>query len=128
MRPFVNFWGKTNPGKGTTIGSFSDIGDVEIGTNCKIQCHVSIPTGWKIGNNVFIGPKATFCNDKNPRAVGEWKIEGGTVGDNASIGAAAVILSGVNIGNGAVIGAGAVVLKDVEPGVTVVGNPARPIQ
>lgn len=52
------------------------------------------------------------------------------IGDGAYIGAGAMILQGkpgmpLHIGAGAVIGMGAVVLRDVEPGATVVGNPAR---
>ena len=50
-----------------------------------------------------------------------------TVGDHAYIGSGAVIRQGVTIGAGAVVGMGAVVLNDVAPGVTVVGNPARPL-
>ncbi len=45
----------------------------------------------------------------------------------AFIGAGAIILPGVEIGEDAVIGAGAIVTKSVPPGVTVVGNPARPL-
>jgi maltose O-acetyltransferase len=46
------------------------------------------------------------------------------VGEGASIGSGAVILGGVSIGSMATVGAGAVVTRDVEPGATVVGNPA----
>lgn len=54
------------------------------------------------------------------------------VGDYAYIGTNAVIREGaldkpLYIGAGAVIGMGAVVTKDVPDGVTVVGNPARPL-
>lgn len=48
-----------------------------------------------------------------------------TIGSNVWIGGGAIILPGVSIGNDAIVGAGAVVTKNVEPGVTVVGNPAR---
>ena len=52
--------------------------------------------------------------------------------DHAYIGTGAVIKQGqpdrpLVIGRGAVVGMGAVVTKNVPPGVTVVGNPARPL-
>jgi sugar O-acyltransferase (sialic acid O-acetyltransferase NeuD family) len=52
--------------------------------------------------------------------------------DHAYIGAGAVIRQGqpgqpLVIGHGAVVGMGAVVTQSVPPGVTVVGNPARPL-
>lgn len=50
-----------------------------------------------------------------------------TIGDHAYIGSGAIIRPGVTIGASAVVGMGAVVTRDVPPGVTVVGNPAKPL-
>ena len=47
--------------------------------------------------------------------------------DDVWIGIGAIVLKGVCIGEGARVEAGAVVTRDVSPGVTVAGNPARPI-
>lgn len=52
---------------------------------------------------------------------------GARLGSGAFIGMNATILPGIEVGADATIGAGAVVTKDVEPGVTVVGIPARPM-
>ena len=47
------------------------------------------------------------------------------LGNGVDVGAHAVILGGITIGDQAVIGAGAVVLKDVPARAVVAGNPAR---
>ncbi len=50
------------------------------------------------------------------------------VGDDAIVGANAVVLEGVHIGNGAVVAAGAVVTQDVPEGAVVAGAPAKVIK
>ena len=50
-----------------------------------------------------------------------------TIGDHAYIGSGAIVRQGITIGAGAIVGMGAVVTRDVLPGVTVVGNPAKPL-
>lgn len=121
-----NIWGKIiSLPEDTKIGAFCDIGEPNIGHNCKIQTHVSIPPGWIIGNNVFIGPGARFANDKHPKADKEnFSPFGGVIEDYAVIGMGALILP-CTIGRGAVVGAGAVVTKDVPAYAIVVGNPAK---
>ncbi|MAH46483.1 hypothetical protein CMI37_11665 [Candidatus Pacearchaeota archaeon] len=101
------------------------IGDgVIIGDNVKIQAFSFIPSGVTIEADVFIGPRVTFTNDKNPPSGGkDWTNT--LVGKGAVIGAGAIILPGITIGPGAAIGAGAVVTKDVPGGETWVGNPAK---
>jgi acetyltransferase-like isoleucine patch superfamily enzyme len=48
--------------------------------------------------------------------------------DDVFIGSGAIILKGVRVGAGSVVGAGAVVTADVTAGMTVAGNPARPMR
>jgi acetyltransferase-like isoleucine patch superfamily enzyme len=111
-------------GDDTKIGTFVEIGrNVKIGKRCKIQSFVFIPEGVTIGDDVFIGPGAVFCNVKHPMT-GE-KYQKTVVKDKTVIGARAVILPGITIGEGAMVGAGAVVTKNVEDGKTVFGNPAK---
>ena len=121
-----NFYADGNMPDSTTIGNFCDIGS-PLGKDSKVQCHVSIPPGWTLGNNVFYGPGCRFANDRNPK-IGEMFIsQGGYVQDDVVIGMGALIGAGVTLGKGCTVGMGAVVLKDVPPGATVVGNPAKEI-
>jgi acetyltransferase-like isoleucine patch superfamily enzyme len=99
--------------------------DVVLGDRVTIKSGVYLWEGTRIEDDVFIGPQATFTNDRNPRSRQPFTLEGITVRRGASIGAGAVLLPGVTVGERAMVGAGAVVTKDVPDGAVVVGNPAR---
>lgn len=100
--------------------------DVVLGDRVTVKCGVQIWDGTDIGDDVFIGPNATFTNDPWPRSR-SWmeKYPRTVVQQGASIGANATLLPGITVGRGAMIGAGAVVTRDVPPNAVVVGNPAR---
>lgn len=100
--------------------------DVVVGDNVTIKCGVQLWDGLRVGNGVFIGPNATFTNDRLPRSgVYPEKFLQTRIMDGASIGANATILPGLTIGEGAMVAAGAVVTRDVPPHALVGGNPAR---
>jgi UDP-2-acetamido-3-amino-2,3-dideoxy-glucuronate N-acetyltransferase len=100
--------------------------NVKIGDECKIQNSVSIYDGVTIESQVFVGPNASFTNDKVPRAFNtDWKITKTLVQQGASLGANCTIICGIVIGEYAMIAAGSVVTKDVPSYTLVAGNPAR---
>ena len=100
-------------------------GGVVVGARVTIKSGVYLWDGMVIEDDVFLGPQATFTNDRFPRSRQDWTCEGIRIRRGASVGAGAVVLPGVTIGERAMVGAGAVVTKDVEPDTVVVGNPAR---
>lgn len=125
IHDLVNLY-KCKIGKNCKIDAYVYIEEgVVIGDNCKIRPFVFIPTGVTIEDNVFIGPHVVFTNDRHPKVSGEWKLLPIRVKHGTAIGAGAVILPGVTIGENAIIGAGAVVSKDVANNAIVVGNPLR---
>lgn len=131
-------------GAGTTIWQFCVIlKDATIGRNVNICSHCFVENAVVIGNdvtvkngvslfdgltledNVFVGPNATFTNDKFPRSKEHPKTFPRTlVRRGASIGGGAVILPGITIGARAMIGAGAIVTKDVPDDAVVYGTAA----
>lgn len=117
----------TRIGSYVTIGSGVIIdGNVEIGSYVKLESNVYIPTHTRIGDYVFIGPGATFTNDRYPlRRRAEYEPVGPTLEDGVTIGANVTLLPGVRIGEGAMIAAGSVVTKDVPAWHLAVGAPAR---
>ena len=95
--------------------------DVVIGDNVTIKNGVNLYDGIKIEDDVFIGPNATFCNDKYPKSKNKnFKLEPIVIKKGASIGANATILPGVTIGENALVGAGAIVTKNVKDNETVI--------
>lgn len=99
---------------------------VSIGARCKIQNGVSVYHGVTLEDDVFVGPSATFTNDRIPRAFNRnWECVATLVKRGASIGANATIVCGVTLGEYCMVGAGSVVTADVPPYALVVGNPAR---
>ncbi len=103
-RLFVNFGCIVLDCAAVTIGD-----DVQVATAVQIitATHPLDPTerlsGWEMARPVRIGHRA-------------W------------IGSGAILLPGVTVGDDAVVGAGAVVTRDVPPGAVVAGNPARVIR
>jgi acetyltransferase-like isoleucine patch superfamily enzyme len=76
----------------------------------------------RIEDDVFIGPNATFTNDKYPRS--KQKPENFLpviLRRGCSIGANATILPDVTIGENAIVGAGAIVTKNI-PADSIVTN------
>lgn len=100
--------------------------DVTIGNHVTLKCGVQLWDGIQIEDHVFIGPNATFTNDKMPpsRKDADW-LQRTSIQRGASIGANATILPGITIGANAMVGAGAVVTRDVPANAIVIGNPAR---
>jgi len=99
---------------------------VFINFNCVILDVVAVT----IGAGTQIGPAVQIYAADHPRdpAVRATGAEFGrpvVIGRNVWVGGGAIILPGVTLGDDAVIGAGAVVTRDVPQGITVLGNPAR---
>ncbi len=118
---------------GAVIGADCNICDgvfieneVTLGNRVTVKCGVQLWDGLTVEDDVFIGPNATFTNDRFPRSkVYPEQYAKTVLRKGVSIGANATILPGLEIGTGAMIGAGAVITRSVPPNAIAVGNPAR---
>lgn len=132
-------------GAGTRIWQFCVVfAEAQIGADCNICAHVLIENdvvigdrvtvksgvqlwdGLRLADDVFIGPNASFANDRFPRSKKTpEKFLQTVVEAGASVGAGATVLPGLTIGHNAMVAAGAVVTRSVPPNAIVVGNPAK---
>jgi sugar O-acyltransferase (sialic acid O-acetyltransferase NeuD family) len=107
-------------GEGAVFCDFTMVtNSARIGRNFQCNIYSYVAHDCVIGDFVTFAPRVC-CN-------GNVHIE-----DDVYIGTGAVLRQGtpdkpLRIGAGAVVGMGAVVTRDVEAGLTVVGNPARPL-
>lgn len=137
LSKFINLYG-CSVGDRTKIGAFVEIQkNAHVGADCKISSHTFVCEGVSIEDGVFVGHGVMFTNDKHPRSVNpdgsmqteaDWKVIPTLIKKGASIGSGAVIICGVTIGENAMVGAGAVVTKDIASGAVVAGVPARVIR
>ena len=130
--PGTRIWAFAHVLPGAVIGSECNIcdgvfieNDVRLGDRVTVKCGVQLWDGITLEDDVFVGPNATFTNDRFPRSKAYPEEFARTlVRAGASIGANATILPGLTIGPRAMVGAGAVVTRDVPANAIVVGNPA----
>jgi acetyltransferase-like isoleucine patch superfamily enzyme len=116
-------------GDDVSIGSHSVVEHhVKIGNRVRLHSNVFVPEFSMLEEDCWLGPNVVVTNARYPgsRNVKE-RLRGATIKRRARIGANATLLPGVVIGENALVGAGAVVVEDVPPNAVVVGNPARVI-
>src|SRR6059036_3191337 len=83
--------------------------DVVLGDRVTVKSGVQLWDGLRVGDDVFIGPNATFSNDKYPQSKRyQRQVLQTVIASGASIGSGANVLPGIKIGARAMVGAGAV--------------------
>ena len=107
--------------------------NVLIGEGSFIAPHASITADVCVGRHVSVFHSSSIGHDSKLRdfshVYAQCSIGGGVnVGEGAVVYPGSVVVPRRGIGAGAVVGAGSVVFVDVDPGVTVIGNPAAPMK
>lgn len=117
-------------GNNVSIGSHTIVEHhVKIGNNVRLHSNVFVPEFSVLEEGCWLGPNVVVTNARYPQSRNVYEtLRGAHIKRNAKIGANVTLIPGVIIGENALIGAGAVVTHDVPDGAVVVGNPARIIK
>jgi sugar O-acyltransferase (sialic acid O-acetyltransferase NeuD family) len=122
--------GRSSP---TVVHPNAHIGrNVTLEPGVVVCSHVSITNHVSVGRHTHLNLNSTVGHDArlgafvtvSPLVAVSGRV---TVEERGFLGTGSTVNEGLTIGAGAVIGAGAAVIRDVEPGVTVVGVPARAV-
>lgn len=117
----------------TFVHPSAKVGDrVRLGRGAVLCPGAIVTSDASLGEFVTLNLRATVGHDA---VVGAWATASAhcdvtgfvQVGEGVFMGSRASIIPGRRVGAGAKVAAGAVVFADVPPGVTVFGNPARPL-
>ena len=109
----VSSGAEIGPGSVVFAGAIVNI-DVIIGECVIVNTAATVDHDCILGNGVHIAPGAHLSGNVHVKA-GSW------------LGVGACVKQGILIGAKVTVGAGAVVVSDISDGLTVAGNPARPI-
>ncbi len=110
---------------------------LNLGHNAGINayCWINARGGVSIGDDTILGPYCVIhsANHRMDQLDVPLQFQGHEpqevhIGKNVWLGARVTVLPGVSIGDNAVVGAGAVVTKDICPYAVAVGNPAHVIR
>ncbi|MGE5138294.1 MAG: DapH/DapD/GlmU-related protein [Rudaea sp.] len=117
-------------GNRVSIGSHSMVEHhVRIGSGVRLHSNVFVPEYSVLEDECWLGPNVVVTNARYPRSRNvKEQLQGAIVKRGAKIGANATLLPGVTIGENALVGAGAVVVDDVPDNAVVAGNPAHVIK
>jgi acetyltransferase-like isoleucine patch superfamily enzyme len=116
----VSIWGNSTIDYGATLEN-----NIKIHTSCYIAQYTYIE------KDVFLAPGVIIGNDPHPncefsvKCIKKFAVR---IKKGVQIGLNVTILPGVTIGENAIVGAGAVVTKDIPEDSVVVGNPAKIIK
>jgi acetyltransferase-like isoleucine patch superfamily enzyme len=114
-------------GNNCFIGPFVEVQkNVTINDGTRVQSHCFICDGVTIGKHCLIGHGTTFTNDlfvDSPNFE-SWICRETKIGNDVRIGSNVTLLP-ITVGDNAIIGAGAVVTKDIPANCVVAGNPAK---
>jgi len=114
---------KTKIGDNCSVGTLSDLqGELSIGNFVRLHSNVHIGQFTIIEDYVWIYPYVVTTNDPYPPM---GNLEGCRICKYAQIATGAIILPGKTIGENALVGAGAVVTKDVPSESISTGVPAK---
>lgn len=121
---------RTTVGGDTVIGRGASVeNDVTIGARVKLQTNAYVTAYSVVEDDVFVAPNVTTAND---HAMGRHEpgatIVGPILRRACRVGAAAIVLPGIEVGEEAFIAAGALVNRDVLPRAVVMGLPGRAVR
>jgi bifunctional UDP-N-acetylglucosamine pyrophosphorylase / glucosamine-1-phosphate N-acetyltransferase len=103
-----------------TLGNYAEVKASRIGAGTQMH-HSSYVGDADVGQRVNIGAGTITVNFSSETRTKSRT----TIGDDASIGSASMLIAPVDVGEGAMTGAGAVVTRDIPSGEVWVGAPAR---